>query len=336
MSGRPAIVVVTPPGGARDALVAALEGRSVVCVDDPSAIALGPEGRLLLTIPEHLPALRQALGPAAAMLALIEPEAPPDPALQAGADDVVIWPGSPALLRKRVAVFLDGDLGMSRVLLDPRRVTSLVHAVRNPLNVITLYAELLKMEPLTDEAHGSVGRLVRAAKRVDALVGELETLLYLEAGMAPVRSQPTELGELVHIVLAELSYDIEDKPLEVVTDLAEAGTLALADPDLTRRVLHAVLGRVVKLALGHSRVTIRTRPRPLRLEIEAPITPIPPEQVPALHSPATELDAREALGGVGVGLSFAHRALEAMSARLEHDATPKGEALTRLVFTSAP
>jgi signal transduction histidine kinase len=331
---RPDIVIAAGPGPDRDTLVEALSAHAPVVVDDPPEIALGPQARLLLAAPDHIEALRSALGPGAAIIGLLGEDADPDAALRAGADEVVAWPGSARVLEKRVATFLEGQLGPSRVVLDTTRVTSLVHAIRNPLNVITLYSELLKMEPLSEDALGSVGRLVRSAKRVDALVGELETLLYLEAGLAPVRPQPVELGEVVRAVLAELAYDIEDKPLEVSLDLGDAGTVAQADPELVRRAVHAVLGRVMKLCLGGAKVEVRTRGGPPRIEVAAPIEPVPLERAPALHAAATELDARESLGGVGVGLSFVYRALSAMGGALEHDETADGRALTRLRFAA--
>lgn len=332
MSVRPDIVVVYPSGGDRDDLLETLKDRARSCVDDPATIDLGPPGRMILAAPQMVVRLRNAIGRHIPLMALVAGVEETDAALSNGADDAVPWPGSRSLLRKRVASFLDGTFGPSRIVLDPRRVTSLVHAIRNPLNVITLYAELLKMENLSEDALGSVGRLVRAAKRVDALAGELETLLYLESGQAPVRTQPTELGELVEAVLAELSFDIEDKPLEVNVALAQKGTVAQADPDLARRALHAVFGRVTKLCLGNSAVDVKTAGDPPRVEILAPIDPVPPSKTAALHTPATELDARESLGGVGVGLSFAYRALDSMGGRLEHDVDPNGRAMTRLVF----
>lgn len=326
--------MVHPKGAPRESVVAALSARSIVLAETALDPAIGSGPRLFLCAVDQIARVRTTVGPARPLIGLVASPSELGGALAAGADEVVLWPGSERLLRKRVAVFLDGDLGPSRIALDTRRVTSLVHAVRNPLNVITLYAELLKMEPLSSDAVGSVGRLVRAAKRVDALVGELETLLYLESGEAPVRCQATELGEIVQLVLHDLTYDVQDKPLSVEVDLADSGTLAMADPDLTRRTLHAVFGRVAKLSLGDARIVVHTSGPPPTVTIEAPIQPVSPDQEAAFHAPATELDAREDLGGVGVGLSFAHRALRAMEGRLEHDATPNGHALTRLVFSS--
>ena len=334
-SGHPSIVVVYPPGAARDALVEALAGRDPSVIEDPAEVALGPRAHLLLAAPGYLRILREALGTGAVLVALLGPSDSGDIALSDGADDVLPWPGSTPLLHKRVQLYVDGYIGPGRMVLDPRRATSLVHAIRNPLNVITLYAELLKMEPLGEEAQGSVGRLMRAARRVDALVGELETLLYLESGQAPIRRQPIELGELVQMVVAELEYDIEDKPLKVELELAGSGTLALADPDLGRRSVHAVFGRVTKLCVGQSVVEVRIQGHPPRIEIEAPIDPVPPEQVGAFRAGPTELDARESMGGVGVGLAFAHRAMEAMSGRLEHGTTDEGRAVTLLIFEAA-
>ncbi len=330
MRRTPALVVALGPGPRRDTLVAHLADRDPKVVDDPSEIALGPAALLLLADPLWLSALRSALGPGPAIVAVLDVGDDESVALAAGADEVARWPGSVAVLTRRVALFLDGRVGPGRVVLDPLRTTSLAHAIRNPLNVITLYAELLKMEGLGPEGLGSVGRIVRAAQRVDALVGEFESILYLEAGLAPIRLQPVVLEELVEAVLGELAYDIEDKPLDVTTELGPA--LAAADLDLARRAVHAVFARVAKLCLGRAKVTIRTADHPPRIEILAPIAPIPPSEIGRLCAPATELDAREALGGVGVGLSYAHRALSAMGGALEFAVAPDGRAETRLRF----
>lgn len=334
MAGARDIAVVHAEGADLDAILAELAGWTTDAFPDANTLSVMGSSRMVVTTRVHLSTARAALGPARAVLVL-GPVGEAEAALNEGADEFVPWPVGKAWLRRRVAMFLDGRLGPSRIILDPRRATSLVHAVRNPLNVITLYAELLKMEVSGEDALGSVGRLVRAAKRVDALVGELETLLYLESGDAAVQLQPLELGELVQIVLAELSFDIEDKPLTVHTTLAAEGTLVRADPDLTRRALQAILGRVTKLCLSHAEVEILTTSRPPSVVIRAPIEPIPAEHVGAFTHPATELDARESLGGVGVGLSFAQRAVSAMSGQLEHGTTDDGRAETRLMLLPA-
>ncbi|MBX2812420.1 MAG: hypothetical protein KTR25_11445 [Myxococcales bacterium] len=335
MSGRPNIIVVHPPGKAREELVDALGRRSVISIDTPQELSVAGSYRVILVHESLLAAALNNMSVKKVTVALLSSLDTASTALQAGADDVLVWPSPPALVQKRIAQFLDENETAGRIVLNPGRVTSLAHALRNPLNVITLYAELLRMESLGDDALGSVGRLVRAAKRVDALISELETLLYLEVQAAPIQCQPIEISELVDIVLAELRYDIEDKPLQLSVSRAEIGTVAFADPDLCRRAIHAVLGRVAKLALGNAKVHIRTLGSPPVIEIQAPIHPIPPHRIQAFHTAATELDARESLGGVGVGLSFAHGALKAMNARLEHSVAENGEAISRLVF-SAP
>ena len=283
---------------------------------------------------EQVPEVAAGVPPGTPRIAVLDDLSEADAALEAGAFEVIGWPGSAALLRRRIAIYTHGQVGPGRVALDPRRASSLAHAIRNPLNVITLYGELLKMEPLGEDGLGSVGRVIRAAKRVDALVGELESLLYLEAGLTPVRKQPFELGEVVEILLAELRHDIEDKPLHVLLELAPEGSLVEGDPDLARRALNAVFSRVAKLSLGESRIELRTSATAPQLEVIAPIEPVPPDQAESLRHAATELDAREALGGVGVGSSFASRALAAMGGKLEHDATEDGRARTLVSFPS--
>ena len=323
--------MVHPGGAALDALIEALAPRSVAVVA-PEHVGAGVAARVGIATPEHVADLRAALPRAAPVLALAEGGADPDPMLEAGAEDVLVWPGSTRLLLRRLEPYLSGDLGRGRLVLDPSRTTSLVHAVRNPLNVITLYAELLKMEALGEDARGSVERLVRAAKRVDALVGELESLLYLQIGQAPLRPQPVELGELARAVVAEHALDLEDKELRVQVETAERDTLAQADPDLARRALHAVFGRVVKLCLGGFEVRVDTLGPPPTVRITAPIPPVPAERQDAFHSPGSELDARESLGGVGVGLSFAHGVLRACGGTLRHDLDAQGRAVVSLVF----
>lgn len=329
---RPDVAVIYPQGKSRETLVEALQPRSVRLFETVAELSIGQGARLYLVSDAQVESARTLLGTKVSIIALLDQVDTAGPSLQAGADEVIVWPSAPVLLRKRVTTFLDGIIGPGRLVLDTTRVTSLAHALRNPLNVITLYAELLRMESLSPDAIGSVGRLVRAAKRVDALVSELETLLYLEAQEAPIRCQPTELGELVDIVLAELRYDIEDKPLEVFCSKAQDGTLALADPNLSTKVIHAVFGRVTKLALGGAQVSVRVLNSPPVIEFEAPIPPIPAHAMSSFHTPATELDVRESMGGVGVGLSFAHKAMTSMRGRMEHTQTSDGRAVTRLIF----
>jgi signal transduction histidine kinase len=90
---------------------------------------------------------------------------------------------SPAELAVAITAALDGVPGVTAELRQARRIfaagqaaLSLQHAINNPLAALLAEAQLLQLEELTAEQHGSVDRMVELCRRVVALVRRLDAL----------------------------------------------------------------------------------------------------------------------------------------------------------------
>jgi len=115
---------------------------------------------------------------------------PDDTALRAAADSLgaravargLVDP-SPSELAVALTAALDHDAVVTAELRQARRIfaagqaaLSLQHAINNPLAALLAEAQLLQLEELTTEQHGSVDRMVELCRRIVALVRRLDAL----------------------------------------------------------------------------------------------------------------------------------------------------------------
>ncbi|GLY34165.1 two-component sensor histidine kinase [Amycolatopsis sp. NBRC 101858] len=193
-----------------------------------------------------------------------------------------------------------------------RFVANASHELRTPLTLNRSLVEVaMHRRTASDDVRQLGGKLLQINARHEKLISGL--LLLAKSESALTERCPVDLAAVVaHVV-----------PPEVTQDLGEA--TALGDALMLERLAH----NLVENALRHNveggwvRVTTRSSPGRVELEVANSGPVIPPAEVPALFDPFHRR-ARVAAEGAGLGLSIVRSVAHAHGGEVTATARPEG------------
>lgn len=105
------------------------------------------------------------------------------------------------------------------------------HELRTPLSAIMVFTDLTLREvygPLTEKQQDKLERVMRSAKRLNALIGDILDLSRIEAGELAVNESPFEVSTLMENVSSTLDIAAQEKGLRFSCAIA---------PDMPRQIL---------------------------------------------------------------------------------------------------
>jgi signal transduction histidine kinase len=124
-------------------------------------------------------------------------------------------------------------------------IGDLTHELRTPLTVLEGY-----LEGLTDSSiEGSpelFTRLKRETNRLRRLVNDLQELSRVEAGIVPLRLQPTAVAPLVEEVIEKIQLQIPEEGPTLQSTLPKNLPQVLADPDRLEQILINLISNAVR------------------------------------------------------------------------------------------
>lgn len=113
----------------------------------------------------------------------------------------------------------------------------MAHEIRNPLNSISLFAQVLRGAVSDEERSSYVDKIMSEVDRVDALLVKL-----LAASKSPhVEIRAVDVSELMHGLLAELEPQLDARQIETRVRIAEHLPLIQADPDEISQIFSNLL-----------------------------------------------------------------------------------------------
>ncbi len=218
-------------------------------------------------------------------------------------------------------------------------LSNISHELRTPLTPIKGYAEILgsKDIPAAKSKQFATGILDSTA-RLERIVELLVDFSAMEAGRLAPRSTPVDLGRLVETLAQELKK--RAKRHEVVVDVKARLPKVIGDERLLRRSLEEVVDNAVKFSPEGGTIRLEARgaaemngrsQRSVAVTVSDEGIGIPPEDVAKIFSDFQQLDGSEtrAYGGLGLGLAFVRRIIQAHEGSVEVDSAPqRGTRLT--------
>jgi PAS domain S-box-containing protein len=202
------------------------------------------------------------------------------------------------------------------------------HELRTPMTVILGMSKLLAAATLSEpQRQELVADIYASAQELDAMIETLLVLARFEHAPGQLEGEPVLLSRLVAGVLERQRAVDAAHPYRL--DVRCPDAIAECDPAWTERVLANLLGNAAKYSPAGAAITAVVdaadgEVRVLVLDEGRGIAPDEVEQLfePFYRSPST----REAVPGVGLGLTVCRRIIEGMGGRAWASPRPSGGA----------
>jgi signal transduction histidine kinase len=194
----------------------------------------------------------------------------------------------------------------------------LSHELRTPLNAILGFASVLADEvsgPLSPLQHQHMGKILGGTEVLLALINDLLDMSRIQAGKFTLSVGPMDFGRVAATALENLAGLAENRQLTLVNEVPAGLPSLVADEQRVSQILLNLLGNAIKFTPAGGVVTLRAASNGGQLRVEVADTGpgIPPEDLPRLFHPFTQLDmsATRPASGTGLGLSIVKALAEA-------------------------
>jgi signal transduction histidine kinase len=132
------------------------------------------------------------------------------------------------------------------------------HDLRNPLSVIVMQAEYLRMlpAPKDTQADESADAISRSAMRMNHLIQDLLDVSRIEAGSLSLRRTGVDPGRLLADAVESQQPLASAGRIELVADVAAPLPRILADQDRLMQVFENLIGNAIKFTEAGGRITV--------------------------------------------------------------------------------
>jgi signal transduction histidine kinase len=198
-------------------------------------------------------------------------------------------------------------LQTERLAIVGRFARSIVHDLKNPLNIISLTSEVVCMDHAGAELRQKSGATIRKqVDRISDLVGEI--LEFTQGAPVDVVLTPVDYGAFAQPLLEELRAEVELKGCRIEVEGLPAVKLPL-NPKRLRRVFQNLIHNAVDAMPNGGKIMVRFRvdKREVVTEIEDTGSGIAPEIAGQLFEVFASYGK---VHGTGLGLSIAKRIVE--------------------------
>jgi signal transduction histidine kinase len=195
---------------------------------------------------------------------------------------------------------------------ERRLLRDISHELRSPLARLSVALGLARQRPAGDSA--ALDRIEREADRLNALIGQLLTLARLESGAREPAREIVEVLAIVREVAEDADFEARGRRRAVrIVEAADAAVVG--DAELLRSAVENVVRNAVRHTADGTAVEIVVRrlhdhgASAVRISVRDHGGGVPHRALPYIFEPFYRVsEAREhSAGGVGLGLTIAHR-----------------------------
>ena len=245
--------------------------------------------------------------------------------------------GSPALLavgqdvtEQRQATQLRQAMESAEAINRARRdfVASVSHDLRNPLNVISGYTNILLEDDLPAEKRDLLKRVDTATNQLLWLTNDLLDFSKIDAGKLDLQPRDFDVRELLSSSFEEFVDEARRRGLHTSSRVAdEIPERLVGDPDRLRQILVNLLANALKFTpTGHIRVNTSSHEKDgehvvVRFEVVDTGIGLTPEACTKLFQPFVQVGTSH-LEGTGLGLAICKKLVEHMDGQIGVESTP--------------
>ncbi len=197
-------------------------------------------------------------------------------------------------------------------------LSNMSHELRNPLNAIMGFSQLLLYEKLSPIVEENVNHIHKAGKHMLTIINEVLDLARVESGRAQISMEVVDvdrlIGETFELVLPlaarneiELTHKSADEPLTI-----------MADPTRLSQVLLNFISNAIKYNNPNGRVRVYTQKQEgnrIRINVADTGIGLTPEDQTKLFIPFTRLGQKN-VEGTGIGLTISRQLVELMNGEM--------------------
>ncbi len=194
-------------------------------------------------------------------------------------------------------------------------LANMSHEIRTPMNAIYGLANILKGKALEEEDIESVNAINMSAKNLIRIVNDILDFSKLESGHVEFENRNFSLQQVLKGVVQTLSFEAEQKSLEVLTHVsADVPNNLVGDELRLRQVLLNLCSNAIKFT-ENGQINIQVgivnkQEKSCVLDIRVKDTGIgiPAEKLGSIFNSFTQAsgDTTRKFGGTGLGLTIAH------------------------------
>jgi PAS domain S-box-containing protein len=212
-------------------------------------------------------------------------------------------------------------------------VATLSHELRNPLNVILGWVQILERSQRSAADVNQAIQMIRGSGGILAeLISELLDMSRITSGKLLLDKQTVDPRAVITAALETAKPAIEAKEIYLEAALDQAGGRVHGDPNRLRQVVWNLLSNAVKFTGRGGRISVQTARCDSRLEISVSDTGqgIDPEFLPHIFERFRQEDASAARkhGGLGLGLSISRSLVEMHGGSIKVTSAGKGRGAT--------
>lgn len=202
-------------------------------------------------------------------------------------------------------------------------ITILAHELRNPLAPIVTSLELLALNKDEGDEHRALReRMTTSAETIRTLLDDLLDISRISRRSFRLQKSRIDLLQTIRSSVASVSGLMRERGHSLSVSLPEEPLFANADPIRLEQVFVNILNNAGKYTENGGRIALsctQIRKEAL-IEIRDTGIGIAPERLPYIFEPFQRSSASQARsGGLGIGLSLAHRLLKLHGGSVEAD-----------------
>jgi signal transduction histidine kinase len=230
---------------------------------------------------------------------------------------------------------------LERMSAEKNRIVGIAaHDLRNPLTIITAYADLLISDgAVSGENLESVAEIARSARFMTELVEELLDSSRLESGQIDMDLQDLDLVVAARHAATVNRFRAEQKEITITFEEHVDRVFIRADPVKLRQIINNLVVNAIKFSPPRTNVRVRVLQRPGRaiVEVEDQGIGIPQDKLSLIFEPFRTLGSSGTAGetSTGLGLAIVKQLVHLHGATIEVESEEKRGSLFRVSFPVA-
>ena len=216
-------------------------------------------------------------------------------------------------------------------------LSMLSHDIKNPVQVILGYADMIQRDPDLTEMQLVLERIKENAGRILALVGDFVEVRKIEAGKLVLNLEKFGINEYLKNIADQQAGFSQTKNIAVAYEPIDGDVQISADKEYFRRALINLVDNAIKYTPDDGKVAVRARlgEGALLIEISDTGSGIPEDELPFVFDKYRRVRGQGKAEGSGLGLFIVKAVVEAHGGQIEAEST-EGEGSTFRISLPMP